>query len=180
MDNLNRQVSLREYEPPSGMGPSEKGVITAELIHRFVTFRVHGQTYGLPLESVERAVRMAAVTAVPDGVAGLYGVINIEGHLAAVLDVRRIFGLPARAPSLSDRLVIMSIMGRRICLVADEVCDVLDLTIDQTPDLPLARSPFMVGTVHHAGKVIFLLDPARLLASPEYSRLPQSQGDAKL
>ena len=55
MDNLNRQVSLREYEPPSGMGPSEKGVITAELIHRFVTFRVHGQTYGLPLESVERA-----------------------------------------------------------------------------------------------------------------------------
>ncbi len=165
MDNPNRQISMREYEPPP-----EREALTVELIHRFVTFRVHGQTYGLPLEYVERAVRMAAVTFVPDAPPGLLGVINIEGRLSPVLDVRRIFGLPARQATPADRLIIMTISERRICLVADEVCDVLDLSIEQSPDLPLSRSPFMVGTVHHGDDIIFLLDPMHLINTAEYSQ----------
>jgi len=173
MDNPNRQVSVREVREFASF--SSVSITAADATHGFVTFRVAGQTYALPLENVERAVRMVAVSTVPDAAAGVLGIINIECRLAPVLDVRRIFGLPVHPYSADDRLLIMSIAGRRVCLVADEVCDVLNLKIAQETDLPLPRSPYMAGTVHHDGDVIFLLDAVHLLAMTDagHTELPQ-------
>ena len=134
---------------------------------RIVTFRLNGQLYALPLQYVERAVRMVAVTPMPDAPAGVLGIINMAGTLAPVLDLRSCLGLRAKAPGVNDRLLIAKVQGQTVALAVDEVCAVLELPVQQF-EMSFAAHPQShpaATAIQEKGSVIFLLDVARLAAT---------------
>jgi len=82
--------------------------------------------YALPLASVERVVRAVEITPLPDAPDVVLGVINVQGRVVPVIDVRKRFGLPARELTLGDHMVIASTPNRPLALIADVVHGVLE------------------------------------------------------
>jgi purine-binding chemotaxis protein CheW len=97
-----------------------------------VVFTLDGQQYGLPLPAVDRTVRMTAITPLPDAPDNVLGIINVRGQIIPVLSLRRRFRLPAREPSLADRLVIARTARRTVALVADAVLDLIGYNRQET------------------------------------------------
>lgn len=131
----------------------------------FVTFRLDKQAYALPLDIVERALRMVAVVLVPEGPAWVIGGINLHGQVVPVIDLRRRFGRAAREPALHDRLLVIRPLGQSMALMVDEVGEVLEvprLQVESPPD-PLSRSRVLTAVIRHQGELILVLDPDKLL-----------------
>ncbi|MBI5658275.1 MAG: purine-binding chemotaxis protein CheW [Nitrosomonadales bacterium] len=90
-----------------------------------VVFTLDGQRYGLPLAAVDRVVRMAAITPLPRAPDNVLGIINVQGRVIPVINLRGRFRLPVREPSPADQLVIARTTRRMVALVADEVLDLI-------------------------------------------------------
>src|ERR1700712_4788121 len=89
-----------------------------------IVFRLDDNRYGLRADAVERVVRTVEITPLPKAPPTVLGVINAEGQVIPVFDMRRRFQLPERMPDLSDHLIIARAGGRRVALAVDEALDV--------------------------------------------------------
>lgn len=89
-----------------------------------LVFTLDEPRYALPLAAVERIVRAVEITPLPKAPRIVLGVINVEGGVIPVVDVRRRFGLPERELRLEDRFIIARAGRRLVALVADEVAGV--------------------------------------------------------
>jgi purine-binding chemotaxis protein CheW len=93
---------------------------------QLVVFTLNDQRYGLPLSAVERVVRMVAVTLLPKAPQIVLGVVNVQGRVVPVVDLRRRFRLPERDFALADQLLIARTARRPVALAADAVTGVLE------------------------------------------------------
>lgn len=97
--------------------------MTAQL----VVFILDDQRYALPLSAVERIVRVVEVNPLPKAPDIVMGVINVQGRIVPVVDLRRCFRLPEKEISLVDQLIIVNTYRRTYALVADEVRSVVEI-----------------------------------------------------
>lgn len=86
-----------------------------------LTFTFDDQRYALPLHAVDRVVRMVAVTPLPKAPNIILGVVNIQGRIIPVINMRLRFCLPEREITLTDQLVVAHTARRPVALVADAV-----------------------------------------------------------
>jgi purine-binding chemotaxis protein CheW len=93
---------------------------------QLVVFRLGEQRYALPLVVVERVVRAAEVTSLPKSPAIVLGVIDVEGRVLPVLNVRRRFCLPERQISPADQFLIARTARRTVVLVVDEAQSIIE------------------------------------------------------
>lgn len=91
----------------------------------FVIFHLAGQRYALPLETVERIVRAVEVTPLPNAPEVVLGLIDLEGRVLPVFDLRRRLRLPARAVWPGDQFIIAQTVRRAVVLVVDGVDEVI-------------------------------------------------------
>ncbi|MCL4507254.1 MAG: chemotaxis protein CheW [Chloroflexi bacterium] len=165
MLNLNRQASARNRNAAQAHAFGDSA-------GRFVTFRVNGQLYALPLDAVDRAVRMVSIAPMPSALSGVLGIVNVEGQQVPALDIRDLFGLPPKTASANDRLLLVTVNGSTMAIVADEVCTVLSLPPQIKTGLPFPEPAYVAGSVHQNGEVIFVLEPAELKAPQQPLMLP--------
>ncbi|MBI3957216.1 MAG: purine-binding chemotaxis protein CheW [Chloroflexi bacterium] len=95
---------------------------------QLVVFAVEQQNYALRLSTVERIVRAVEVTPLPKMPEIVLGVVNVQGQIIPVVNLRRRFRLPEREIDPSDQLIIARTSKRTVGLVADEVRGVIDVT----------------------------------------------------
>lgn len=93
---------------------------------RLVVFRLDAQRYALPLAAVERIVRAVEVTPLPNAPSIVLGVIDVEGHVLPVLNIRQRFLLPERNLGPDDQLLIAQTGRRMVALVVDEAEGVIE------------------------------------------------------
>jgi purine-binding chemotaxis protein CheW len=86
-----------------------------------VLFRLDEQHYALHLSVVERVVRAVEVTPLPKAPEIISGVINVQGQIIPVVDVRKLFRLPAREMELDDHIMIARAPKRLLALPVDSV-----------------------------------------------------------
>jgi purine-binding chemotaxis protein CheW len=98
----------------------------AEGADKFVVFVLAGRRYALALGAVERVVRMVALAPLPRAPAIVLGLVDLQGEVVPVLDVRRRFRLPERAPRASDPLIVARTRRRRVGLVVESVEAVIE------------------------------------------------------
>ena len=68
-------------------------------------------------------VHITPVSSAPDI---LLGIVNLEGVVIPVMDVRQRFNLPEREISLSDRLIFARTQRRSVALISDTVTGVIE------------------------------------------------------
>ncbi|MEI6155016.1 MAG: chemotaxis protein CheW, partial [Deltaproteobacteria bacterium] len=77
--------------------------------HYYVIFRIDSQHYALPLDHVARALRMVAITPVPEMPEWVSGIINMAGQTLPVLNLRYLFDQKNKDPELQDRMLILQV-----------------------------------------------------------------------
>jgi purine-binding chemotaxis protein CheW len=93
---------------------------------QLVVFRLDEQRYALSLAAVERIVRAAEVTLLPDAPPIVLGALDVEGRVLPVLNIRRRFGLREREVSPADQFLIARTAPRTVVLVVDEAQGVIE------------------------------------------------------
>jgi purine-binding chemotaxis protein CheW len=145
-----------------------------------VVFQVETQRFGLPLHVVERVVRAVELTALPNAPALVLGVINIQGRIIPVVDVRRRLQLPGRsAANLGDQLLIARSAARPLALIVDSVATVTEY--DETDFIAAATLvpglEYLSGIVRLPDGIILVQDLDQFLSLHEAQTLDRALGD---
>ena len=97
-------------------------------VTQFVVFHLDEERYAVPLAIVERIVRAVEVTSLPRAPAIVLGVIDVEGRVLPVLNIRQRFGLPDKEIKLTDQFLIAQTAQRAVVLVIDHAQGVIQLS----------------------------------------------------
>lgn len=156
---LTAEKSVPTY---AGLGGTELDAPT-----HFVGFIMGSHRYALPLENVESALQMVALTPLPETPPWVAGAVNIHGRVISVLDLRERMGGKAKRPTPDDYLLVVRGIERSIALIVDEVTEVMEIPASQVepPSGPLARSRPLAAVVRQKEDLIMVLDAARLVPS---------------
>jgi purine-binding chemotaxis protein CheW len=146
-----------------------------------VTFRVGPQEFGLNVFQVERILRYEAPAALPKSPDFLEGVVQFDGAMVPVVDLRKRLSLPAERRE-DTRLMVVDVSGQRVGLVVDQVLDVLRVDgagIAAPP--PIVRglaAEYISGLLAVGERTVVILHAARLLNSKERLALTAAAGAA--
>jgi purine-binding chemotaxis protein CheW len=142
-------------------------------VHQLVVFTLDEQRYAVPLSAVERIVRLVEITPVPHTPEIVLGVINVQGRILPVVDIRRRFRLPARELHLSDHLLIARTSKRTVALVVDAVSEVVTLSDPEmvTREKILGRLEYVAGVVKRPDGLILIHDLDEFLSLEEEQAL---------
>ncbi len=104
-----------------------------------VGLTLDGQRYALRLAQVDRVIRAVEITPLPQAPEIVAGVINVQGQVIPVVNIRKRFRLPEREIILSDQIVIAHTSRRPVALIVDGTDGVIE---------------FPEHRVVHAGKIL--------------------------
>jgi purine-binding chemotaxis protein CheW len=92
---------------------------------QLIVITLDEQRYALRLAAVERIARMVEITPLPAAPPAVSGMVNVQGRILPVYDLRRRFGLPQREIVLTDQFIIARTARRPVALIADAVTEVI-------------------------------------------------------
>lgn len=127
------------------------------------------QRYALPLPAIDRVMRMVAITPLPKAPDIVLGVVNVQGRVIPVINMRRRFHLPEREITLTDQLVVAHTARRPVALVADAVLDVIAYpaqSLIATGEV-LPNIEYVEGVIKLADGLIFIHDLDKFLSLEE-------------
>ena len=142
-------------------------------VHQLVVFTLDEQRYAVPLSAVERIVRLVEITPVPHTPEIVLGVINVQGRILPVVNIRGRLRLPARELHLSDHLLIARTSKRTVALVVDAVSEVVTLSDPEmvTREKILAHLGYVAGVVKRPDGLILIHDLDEFLSLEEEQAL---------
>lgn len=141
-----------------------------------VVFTIDARRFAVPLPSVERIIRLIDYRPLPHAPEIVLGVINFQGAVLPVIDLRRRFRLPEREPRLDDHLILARTPRRRVALLADEV-NGLESVADDTwvsAQNILPRAEYLAGAVKRDDGLILVHDLDACLSLDEERALTAS------
>ena len=141
---------------------------------QLVTFRVGDDLFAADIFSVERVLRFTASRRIPNVPAWIEGVLDYDGRVVPVIDLRARFELPAALSRASARILVVSAAGEWIALIVDAVHEVTKVSADQlTPPPQIFRGlakQYLRAIIRpraEGAAVIVLLDLDQLLGTRE-------------
>ncbi|MBF0118161.1 MAG: chemotaxis protein CheW [Desulfobacterales bacterium] len=135
-------------------------------ITKLAIFTIEQKEYAITLSNVERVVHAAAITPLTEAPKIVLGLINFEGSIIPVINLRKCFKIEERDIHLSDQFIIAKTSERTVALWVDEVTKVLELTNE---DLTLGKkilpnSLDIEGVVIREDGMILIYNLDRLLS----------------
>ncbi len=141
--------------------------------NQYVLFTLGEQRYALHLSTVERIVRMVEITSLPKAPEIVLGVINVQGRVVPVVNIRRRFRLPEREIDLSDQLIIANTSKRTVGLVVDEVVGVIERSEPEV--IPVAKVlptlDYVEGVIKLENGIVLIHDIDKFLSLEEKKKL---------
>ena len=146
---------------------------------QLVVFSLDDLHYALDLSAVERTVHMVEITPLPQAPEIIVGVINFQGQIIPVLNIRKRFRLPERAGSLSDQLLIARTQRRTVALAVDAVHSVIERSPLEilNPESVVPGMEYVKGLVKFADGMIFIHNLDAFLSLEEETVLEKAIGD---
>lgn len=143
---------------------------------QIVVFTLDELKYALPLASVIRVIHAVEIRNLPKAPAIVAGIINVNGQIIPVINVRQRFGLTSREIELDDQLVMVDTGKRQVALWVDTVGGVQSIQPQQyvstTETLPYAQ--FISGVVKVEDDLILIYDLEQFLNLEEESQLEKA------
>ena len=143
-----------------------------------VGFRIGNETYGIRIGAVREIVRVPEITSVPSAPDLIEGVINLRGKIIPVMDLRKRFGQTEINSDKKNRILVVELENKLIGLIVNAASEVLKIPPSEvdSPGSVFAEgeSSYVTGVGKLKGRLIILLDIAKLLQRPEYKRLEEA------
>jgi purine-binding chemotaxis protein CheW len=149
---------------------SESFPTTAQQI---VVFTLDEMSYALSLNNVVRVIHAVEVRRLPNAPEIISGIINIQGQIIPVADIRKRFGLAEREIELDDRMIIADTGKRKVALFVDAVTGIKDLAtrqfVNSEEALPFAE--YIKGVAKVDDELILIYDLEQFLSLDEEKEL---------
>ena len=143
-----------------------------------VGFRIGNETFGVRIGSVREIVRVPEITAGPNAPETVEGVINLRGKIIPVMDLRKRFGQSDIQPDKKNRILVVELENKLVGLIVNAASEVLKIApseIEAPGNLfSEGESSYVTGVGKLKGRLIILLDIAKLLHRPEYKRFEEA------
>lgn len=148
----------------------------------YVVFDMDGQNCAVPLGSVRRIVRAAALSPVPDASTGLLGLLNLHGRLVPVYDVRISLGYPSKPLSAADRFLIVDNGIGAAGIRANEIRHIGKVEAESPAQCRriLGQNRLFCGVGQWEGKTVLLMDPASLGKKADLSAKTVKESDGQV
>ncbi len=150
--------------------------------NKLVVFRLGEDLFAADVHVVERVLRYAAPTAVPDTPEYIEGVMDYLGRVVPIVNLRRRLELPALDVRSETRIVIVHVTGEWIGVVVDSVAEVAPYdpaSVQPPPKLFRGLTgEYLKGIVRLGNRLIMYLDVEHLLTSTERIALLQAGAEA--
>jgi purine-binding chemotaxis protein CheW len=147
---------------------------TADL-SQIVTFRLGDDLFAADIYSVERVLRYQAPTSIPNVPDWIEGVLDYQGRVVPVINLRRRFELPSAEIAADTRILVLNAGGEWIAAIVDAVLEVAGLAESSVqPPPPLFRGiagEYLKGIARRADRLVIFLDVERLLSTADRLRL---------
>jgi purine-binding chemotaxis protein CheW len=144
--------------------------------NKIVLFSLEEPRYALYLSAVERVIRSVEITPLPKAPAIVSGVINMQGEIIPVIDIRRLFQLPVREINLEDQFIIARTSKRLVALTVDSVEGVSEIANYKVADakdaLPFAD--YLSGITVFENNIILINDLEKFLSLNEQKELDKA------
>jgi purine-binding chemotaxis protein CheW len=149
---------------------------------RVVIFRIGADLYAVDVQGVERVARYQTPRVLPRLPAWIEGVIELEGRLIPVVDLRRRLTATAMDVGAQTRLLIITMEHDWCAMIVDQVLDVRAYTSEElAPPPALVRSldgALVRGTLRRGDALVLVLDTARIFSADEQPALQCSPAHA--
>jgi purine-binding chemotaxis protein CheW len=99
-------------------------------MNHLLVFTLNGYRYALDLSHVERVFRSVEITPLPKAPEIVLGVVNVQGSIVPVVNVRKRFRLQEREAEIADQLILTRTLRHTIALLVDSVAGVMEI-LDQ-------------------------------------------------
>ena len=143
-----------------------------------VGFRVGREVFGVPISLIHEIVRVPEITVVPNAQDIIEGVINLRGKIIPVMDLRKRFGAVEVQPDKKNRILVVELENKLLGLIVTAASEVLKIPPSEieAPGSVFAEgeSSYVTGVGKLKGRLIILLDIARLLRQPEFKKLEEA------
>ena len=126
--------------------------------------RLGNTRIALKVSQIERVLRAVAITPVPNQSAGVLGVINVEGVLTKVSDIRARLGLEPKELELEDQIVIVETNGQKVAIVVDAVQMIMHFEEDQFMAFADAESSSALGVLRIDDEMVIVCNPQDFLS----------------
>lgn len=150
--------------------------------NKLVSFRLGDDHFAADVHAVERVLRYTTPTSVPDMPAYIEGVMDYQGRVVPVLNLRRRFELPSVDAGADTRTLILNVTGEWIAVVVDGVTEVASFDLAAVAPPPrLFRGlagEYLRGIIRHGDRLLIYLDVEQLLSTTERIALQQAGGEA--
>ena len=90
----------------------------------YCIFSIDDQLYGIAVSGVEKIIRAAAIIALPDVPETIIGLLNVEGSVLPVVNIRKKWRLPEREMSVDDRIILFK-AGTLVSFIVNSVVGVI-------------------------------------------------------
>jgi purine-binding chemotaxis protein CheW len=140
---------------------------------QIVVFTLDELLFALPLPAVVKVIHAVEVRHLPNAPEIISGIINIQGQIIPVADIRKRFGLAERGIELNDRMIIADTGKRKVALFVDAVTGIKDLGTRQFVNseevLPFAE--YIKGVAKVDDELILIYDLEQFLSLDEEKEL---------
>ena len=143
---------------------------------RLVKFNLDDQKYALFLSAVIRIIRVVEITRLPKAPEIVVGIINLQGTLIPVFDIRMRFRLPPREMRLDDQMIITTAAKRTVALMVDSVDDVIEIPQESiiAAEQILPELKYLEGVMKTEGGMVLIHDLEKFLSINEDEALDEA------
>jgi purine-binding chemotaxis protein CheW len=135
----------------------------------FLTMRIAGQLFGIPVLKVQDALSSQSVTPIPLAPKEISGSLNLRGRIVTAIDIRTRLGYESDGSDHESMSIVVEHGEDLYSLIVDKVGDVLMLPNKNYEKNPATLEPLwreISGGIYRLdGELLVVLDVARLLKS---------------
>lgn len=134
-----------------------------------LVFELGGRSHGLFTEDVDLISQAIAITPLPGAPPGIEGVIDVQGQVVPVLDLRARLGLAPKAVDPDEHLVVARVGTRRVAMRVDRAAALAHVEPSQ-----IDRGSALTGSVtvaRLADGLVPIHDPASFLPESTWAAL---------
>lgn len=144
------------------------GTPRAAEAEQYLTFRLDGLDYGIPIHQVQEIRGWTKVTPLPNSPRYIRGVLNLRGTIVPIIDLRLRFNLQEVPYDAITVIVVVNVGGRLAGIVVDAVSDVINLNPEERRSAPEfeghANRQFVQGLTQVEDKLLVLIDVDKLVS----------------
>lgn len=141
------------------------------LTSQIVTFRLGDELFAADIFAVERVLRYTAPTPVPNVPPWIEGVIDYQGRVVPVINLRKRFELPEAPIPADARILVLTVEDEWVAATVDGVLDVSALDAARlAPPPSLFRglaANYVRGVVRRGDRLVVFLDVPHLFSADE-------------